>query len=104
MKSGVSGWLANRANVFLVFPVGVFLKQNVHVSFVLSRHNLSFMVLCCTMYPLYCGSIDQGLHLSLQKLAELLGNYTCYMGCVVYILISGLSPFLLAPKSGVSFV
>ena len=24
------------------------------------------------------------------------------MGCVVYILTSGLSPFLLAPKSGVS--
>ena len=25
------------------------------------------MVLCHTMYPLYCGSIDQGLHLSLPK-------------------------------------
>ena len=25
------------------------------------------------------------------------------MGCVVYILTSGLSPFLLAPKSGVGF-
>ena len=55
-------------------------------------------------YWLYRTVIDQGLHLSLQKLAELLGNYTCYTGCVVYILTSGLSPFLLAPKSGVSFV
>ena len=25
VKSGVSGWPANGANVFLVFPVGVFL-------------------------------------------------------------------------------
>ena len=38
------------------------------------------------------------------KISELLGNYTCYMGCVVYILTSGLSTFLLAPKSGVSSV
>ena len=67
VKSGVSGWPANGANVFLVFLVGVFLKQNVHVFFVFSRRNLSFVVLCRTMYPLYCGSIDQGLHLSLQK-------------------------------------
>ena len=66
--------LANGANVCSVFPVGVFLKQNVHVSFVFfffffffSRRNLSFVVLCSTMYPWYCGSIDQGLHLSLQK-------------------------------------
>ena len=57
----------NGVNVCSVFPVGVFLKQNVHVSFVFSRRNLGFMVLCRTMYPLYCGSIDQGLHLSLQK-------------------------------------
>ena len=35
--------------------------------FFFSRHNLGFVVLCRTMYPLYCGSIDQGLHLSLQK-------------------------------------
>ena len=75
MKSGVSGWPANGANVFLVFLVGVFLKQNVPVSFVFSRRNLSFVVLCRTMYPLYCGSIDQGLHLSLQKdKCELLGS------------------------------
>ena len=31
------------------------------------HRNLGFVVLCHTMYPLYCGSIDQGLHLSLQK-------------------------------------
>ena len=55
-------------------------------------------------YWLYRTVIDQGLHLSLQKLGELLGNYTCCTSCVVYILTSGLSPFLLAPKSGVGFV
>ena len=70
----LGGW-ANGANVCSVFPVGVFLKQNVPVSFVFSCRNLSFVVLCRTMYPLYCGSIDQGLHLSLQKdECELLGS------------------------------
>ena len=49
----------NGANVCPAFPVGVFLKQNEHVSFVFSRRNLSFVVLCRT--------IDQGFHLSLQK-------------------------------------
>ena len=62
----LSGW-ANGANVCPAFPVGVFLKQNVHVSFIFSRRNFSFVVLCGIMYPLYCDSIDQGLHLSLQK-------------------------------------
>ena len=62
-------------NVCPAFPVGVFLKQNVLVSSVFSHRNLSFVVLCRTMYPLYCGSIDQGLHLSLQKdECELLGS------------------------------
>ena len=96
----------NRANVCSVFPVGVFLKQNVHVSFVFSRRNLSFMVLCRTMYPLYCGSIDQGLHLSLQKNeCELLGNIhsrryvlgsvfvyiltcACHLSCLLLNLVS----------------
>ena len=94
------------ANVCPAFPVGVFLKQNVHVSFVFSRRNLSFMVLCRTMYPLYCGSIDQGLHLSLQKNeCELLGNIhsrqyvlslvfvyiltcTCHLSCLLLNLVS----------------
>ena len=106
VKCGISGWPANGANVFLVFPVGVFLKQNVHVSFVFSRRNLSFMVLCRTMYPLYCGSIDQGFHLSLQKNeCELLGNIhsrryvlglvfvyiltcTCHLSCLLLNLVS----------------
>ena len=54
----LSGW-ASGPNVCPVFPVGVFLKQNVHVSFDFSHRNLSFMVLCHT--------IDQGFRLSLQK-------------------------------------
>ena len=96
----------NGANVCPAFPVGVFLKQNVHVSFVFSRHNLSFVVLCHTMYLLYCGSIDQGLHLSLQKNEyELLGNIhsrqyvlgsvfvyiltcACHLSCLLLNLVS----------------
>ena len=62
-----SKWLGERGERLPCFPSWVFLKQNVHVSSVFSRRNLSFMVLCRTMYLLYCGSIDQGLHLSLQK-------------------------------------
>ena len=93
-------------NVCSVFPVGVFLKQNVHVSFVFSRRNLSFVVLCRTMYPLYCGSIDQGLHLSLQKnecelLANIHSRKVCTRFGVCLHLDLRLSPFLFATKSGV---
>ena len=99
------------ANVCPAFPVGVFLKQNVHVSFVFSRRNLSFMVLCCTMYPLYCGSIDQGFHLSLPKrririarkyekgyVLSLVFVYimtcTCHLSCLLLNLVSVLSEIL----------
>ena len=57
----------NGVNVCPAFPVGIFLEQNVHVSSVFSQHILRFVVLCRTMYPLYCGSIDQSFHLSLPK-------------------------------------
>ena len=70
------------------------------------RRNLSFVVPCRTMYPLYCGSIDQGLHLSLQKNeCELLGNIHSRKVCtrfgVCLHLDLRLSPFLFATKSGV---
>ena len=76
----------NGVNICPAFPVGVFLEQNVHVSSVFSRRNLGFIVLCHTMYPLYCGSIDQGLHLSLQKdELELLGSRKGYVLGLVFV-------------------
>ena len=60
-----SKWLGERGERLPCFPSWGISETKCTCNF--SRHNLGFVVLCSTMYPLYCGSIDQGLDLSLQK-------------------------------------
>ena len=109
-----SRWLGERGERLLCFPSwGISETKCACIFcfcfcfFFFSRRNLSFMVLCRTMYPLYCGRIDQGLHLSLQKKneCELLGNIHSRKVCtrfgVCLHLDLRLSPFLFSTKSGV---
>ena len=63
-----SKWLGERGERLPCFPSwGISETKCTCIFCFFSRRNLGFVVLCRTMYPLYCGSIDQGLHLSLQK-------------------------------------
>ena len=98
----------NEANVCSVFPVGVFLKQNVHVSFVLffvvvTLVSWYFVVLC-----IHCivAVLTKVCTLAFKKNeCELLGNIHSRKVCtrfgVCLHLDLRLSPFLFATKSGV---
>ena len=102
-----SRWLGKWGKRLLCFPSwGISETKCTCIFCFFGRRNLSFVVLCRTMYPLYCGSIDQGFHLSLQKNeCELLGNIhsrryvlglvfvyiltcACHLSCLVLNLVS----------------